>query len=58
MARHKQIDDETLIQKLTQVFRDFGYEGASLTNISKVTWQIHNLLGNFFDFTRIQINPI
>ncbi|MCH8014302.1 MAG: helix-turn-helix transcriptional regulator, partial [Candidatus Dadabacteria bacterium] len=37
MARHKQIDNETLIRKLTQVFRDYGYEGASLTNLSKAT---------------------
>jgi len=37
MARHAQIDNETLIQKLTQVFRDYGYEGASLTNLSKAT---------------------
>jgi len=37
MARHSQIDNETLIQRLTQVFRDYGYEGASLTNLSKAT---------------------
>ena len=37
MARHAQIDDETLVQKLTQVFRDHGYEGASLTILSKAT---------------------
>ena len=37
MARHKQVDNETLIRKLTQVFRDYGYEGASLTNLSKAT---------------------
>jgi len=37
MARHAQVDDETLIQRLTQVFRDYGYEGASLTILSKAT---------------------
>ncbi len=37
MARHSQIDNETLIQRLTQVFRDYGYEGASLTNLSNAT---------------------
>ena len=37
MARHSQIDNETLIHRLTQVFRDYGYEGASLTNLSKAT---------------------
>ncbi|MGI9535070.1 MAG: TetR/AcrR family transcriptional regulator [Thermodesulfobacteriota bacterium] len=37
MARKAQIDDETLVQKLTQVFRDYGYEGASLTFLSKAT---------------------
>ena len=37
MARHVQVDDETLIQRLTQVFRDYGYEGASLTILSKAT---------------------
>jgi len=37
MARHAQIDDDTLVQKLTQVFRDYGYEGASLSILSKAT---------------------
>jgi len=37
MARQAQIDNETLIKKLTQVFRDYGYEGSSLTILSKAT---------------------
>ena len=37
MARKAQVDDETLIKKLTQVFRDHGYEGASLTILAKAT---------------------
>lgn len=37
MARTKSIDDETLIIKLTQAFRDYGYEGASLNILSKAT---------------------
>ena len=37
MARNKSIDDETLILKLTQTFRDYGYEGASLNILAKAT---------------------
>jgi len=37
MARNKSIDDETLIIKLTQAFRDYGYEGASLNILSNTT---------------------
>lgn len=37
MARKQQIDNETLLIRLTQAFRDYGYEGTSLTILSKVT---------------------
>ncbi|GJM15763.1 MAG: TetR family transcriptional regulator [Thermodesulfobacteriota bacterium] len=37
MARNKSVDDETLIIKLTQAFRDYGYEGASLNILAKAT---------------------
>ena len=37
MARKALVDDETLIIRLTQAFRDFGYEGASLQILAKAT---------------------
>lgn len=37
MARHKSIDDDLLLDRLTEVFQRFGYEGASLGRISDAT---------------------
>ena len=37
MARRPTITDEDLIARLTQVFRDLGYEGASLVALSEAT---------------------
>jgi TetR/AcrR family transcriptional repressor of lmrAB and yxaGH operons len=37
MARTQSIDNEELIARLSCVFREVGYEGASLTQLSKAT---------------------
>ena len=37
MPRHKSIDDDLLLDRLTEVFQTYGYEGASLGRISKAT---------------------
>jgi TetR/AcrR family transcriptional repressor of lmrAB and yxaGH operons len=37
MARPQSIDEETLISRLAAVFRDVGYEGASLALLSEAT---------------------
>lgn len=37
MARQATIADEEVIARLTQVFRDLGYEGASLATLSEAT---------------------
>lgn len=37
MARHKSIDDDLLLDRLTEVFQTYGYEGASLGRISEAT---------------------
>lgn len=37
MARRKSIDDDQLIQRLTEVFQTYGYEGSSLGRISEAT---------------------
>lgn len=37
MPRPASIDDEELLRKLSGVFRDVGYEGASLTELARAT---------------------
>ena len=37
MARHPSIADEDLMVRLTEVFRELGYEGASLVALSEAT---------------------
>ena len=37
MPRHKSIDDDLLLDRLTEVFQTYGYEGASLGRISEAT---------------------
>ncbi len=37
MAHQPRLDDEALLTKLTGVFRKYGYEGTSLTRITKAT---------------------
>ena len=37
MARPRNIDDETLIAALADVFRDYGYEGASLARLAEAS---------------------
>ena len=37
MGRHTTIDDQDLVNKLTGVFRDVGYNGASLSALSEAT---------------------
>ena len=37
MARTKSIDDDLLLDRLTEVFRTYGYEGANLGRISDAT---------------------
>ena len=37
MARTAKVSDQELMERLAKVFRNYGYEGASMTVLAKVT---------------------